>query len=175
LSFANEQNPQLPALPPGMIDHGVAVPMSRARGVAATADGNGNQVILIWLADRGCRNLLMVDANTGKGEIYSLQIPYRDSPYAMLLSRKNRFYSLFADHLVEFDPSQGSISFFGKGAGGAAMAITEDQQGIIWAANYPGSHLISFDPAARKMINYGPVNHEDWPQHARGIAIDNSG
>ncbi|MDD4730049.1 MAG: hypothetical protein PHN55_15025, partial [Dysgonamonadaceae bacterium] len=32
-------------------DHGVASPISNHRGTVATIDGNGNNVVLIWLFD----------------------------------------------------------------------------------------------------------------------------
>ena len=50
-------------------DHGVAAPVSRSRGAAATVDGQGNRLVVIWLADhRGCTSLLVVDATTGTSE-----------------------------------------------------------------------------------------------------------
>ena len=44
---------------------------------------------------------------------------------------------------------------------------SEDDEGIIWAANYPNSHVTSFDPRTRKLVNYGQLNKESWPQYPR--------
>lgn len=160
----------------GFVEHGVAVPVCRARGVAATVDGEGKPAILVWLADyRGTRGLLMLDAATGQGVTYDVPAPEGDSPFAVLLSSRNRFYSLFADHLLEFDPASRAFTFVGKGAGGVAMSITEDSQGLIWAATYPNSHLASFNPTTREMVNYGPINSENWPQYQSYLAVDDTG
>ena len=35
----------------GFFDHGVASPISNHRGVVSTIDGNGNNVVLVWLFD----------------------------------------------------------------------------------------------------------------------------
>ena len=66
----------------GFYHHGVATPVSNHRGTAATVDGNGRNVVLVWLYDhRGGYALLMVDAETGDTEQFPM--PYdqkRDLP-----------------------------------------------------------------------------------------------
>ena len=53
----------------GFRDHGVATPISNHRGTVATVDGEGRNVVLLWLYDhRGGYALLMIDAETGKGQ-----------------------------------------------------------------------------------------------------------
>ena len=53
----------------GFYDHGVATPISNHRGTAVTVDGQGRNVVLIWLYDhRGSYAILMIDAETGKSE-----------------------------------------------------------------------------------------------------------
>ena len=94
----------------GFRDYGVAVPISNHRGAVATVDGDGRDVVLLWLMDhRGGYELLMVDAETGKTQEFPLpffeKIKTVDSPYACLLSSKNRFYTHFNSHFVEFDPA----------------------------------------------------------------------
>ena len=132
----------------GFVEHGVAVPVCRARGVAATVDGEGKPAILVWLADyRGTRGLLMLDAATGQGVTYDVPAPEGDSPFAVLLSSRNRFYSLFADHLLEFDPASRAFTFVGKGAGRvahvhhraprASSAATYEQPPCILQPNHP--------------------------------------
>jgi streptogramin lyase len=159
----------------GFVEHGVAGPVSESRGMASTLDGNGKPVILVWLYDhRGCHSLLMLDGDTAKATTYDVPVPNGDAPYAFLLSSKNRFYACFADHFLEFDPVRRAFTFVGKGAGGPAMALTEDPQGLVWAANYPDGGLTSFNPVTRQMVNYGSLNKENWPQYPN-LAIDKSG
>ena len=77
----------------GFFDHGVASPISSPRGVVATVDGGGRNVVLVWLFDhRGGYALLMIDAETGKSEQFPtpfrLDVPYGDVPYSSILSSK---------------------------------------------------------------------------------------
>ena len=86
----------------GFLDHGVAAPVSCHRGTVATVDGNGRPVVLSWLMDqRGCYELLLVDAQTGKSEEYRVSFPLGDSPYASILSSANKFYTHFGGHFLE--------------------------------------------------------------------------
>ena len=51
----------------GFLHHGVATPVSNHRGTVATVDGEGRNVVLVWLFDlRGGYAILMIDAETGK-------------------------------------------------------------------------------------------------------------
>jgi len=72
----------------GFYNHGVAVPHSRRRGIVATVDNQGKNIILVWLMDyRGCYELLEIDALTGKTEEFTTTFsPDRDAPYASILS-----------------------------------------------------------------------------------------
>src|SRR5690606_37572842 len=54
----------------GFIDHGIAAPVARARGVVATHDGDGRPVLLMWLRDEANLSILMVDAETGESRVY---------------------------------------------------------------------------------------------------------
>ena len=50
----------------GFCHHGVATPTSNHRGTVATVDGDGRNVVLLWLFDhRGGYALLMIDVETG--------------------------------------------------------------------------------------------------------------
>ncbi len=156
-------------------DHGVASPIGQHRGIVATTDGAGRDVVLLWLFDhRGGYALLMIDAETGKSEQFEMPFPPGDAPYASILSGKNKFYTLFKGYFVEFDPAKRAFTFHHK-TSGAAMSMTEDDNGLIWAATYPGSGLVSFDPAAGKFTDYGFVHQENWPQYQRSIAADDKG
>ncbi len=156
-------------------DHGVASPIGQHRGIAATTDGAGRDVVLLWLFDhRGGYALLMIDAETGRSEQFDMPFPPGDAPYASILSGKNKFYTLFKGYFVEFDPAERKFTFQQK-TSGAAMSMTEDDNGLIWAATYPGSGLVSFDPSTRIFTDYGFVNKENWAQYQRSIAADDKG
>lgn len=161
----------------GFYDHGVASPISNHRGVVSTVDGNGRNVVLVWLFDhRGGYALLMIDAQTGKSEEFPIQFdPKQDTPYSSILSSDNKFYTLFRDHFTEFDPVKRAFTFTKGTMPQMAMSMTEDDNGKIWAVTYPNSGIVSFDPKSRELKDYGYVNKENWRQYQRAIAADDSG
>ncbi|WP_245803444.1 hypothetical protein [Daejeonella lutea] len=161
----------------GFYDHGVASPISNHRGVVTTVDGNGRNVVLVWLFDhRGGYALLMIDALSGKSEEFPIQFdPKQDTPYSSILSSDNKFYTLFRDHFTEFDPVKRAFTFTKGTMPQMAMAMTEDDKGKIWAVTYPNSGIVSFDPKSRELKDYGYVNKENWRQYQRALAADDSG
>jgi streptogramin lyase len=157
-------------------DHGVAAPVSRSRGAAATVDGQGNRIVVIWLADhRGCTSLLVVDAATGKSEQITVPVRRSDSPFSVLLSSDNKWYSLFGSRLFQFDPATRKFTSTADTPPGMAMGTFEDASGVIWFGLYPSAHLVSFDPKTQKLEDYGPLNQENWPQYPSYIARDSQG
>ena len=160
----------------GFFDHGVAAPISNHRGTVATLDGNGKNVVLLWLFDhRGGYALLMIDALTGKSDQFPMPFPPGDAPYASILSGKNKFYTLFNSHFAEFDPISRAFTFDKDAMPMNAMSMTEDDQGVIWAATYPNSGLVSFNPDKREFIDYGYLYKQNWRQYPRYIAADDAG
>jgi len=161
----------------GFVDHGVASPISNHRGMVATVDGNGRNVVLIWLFDhRGGYALLMVDAETGKSEEFPMPFPAgRDTPYSSILSKDNKFYTLFNGNFVEFDPVKRAFTFHHAVKRQMAMGMTEDDNGIIWAVTYPNSGVVSFDPQSRELKDYGYVYQQNWRQYQRYVAADDAG
>ena len=161
----------------GFIDHGVASPISNHRGTVATVDGNGRNVVLIWLFDhRGGYALLMVDAETGKSEEFTMPFPpEKDTPYSSVLSKDNKFYTLFNGNFVEFDPVKRAFTYHHSVQRQMAMGMTEDDNGVIWAVTYPNSGVVSFDPKTRKLKDYGYVYKQNWPQYQRYVAADDAG
>ncbi|HNT34766.1 MAG TPA: hypothetical protein PKH07_07195, partial [bacterium] len=95
--------------------------------------------------------------------------------YASILSSKNRFYTHFNSHFVEFDPRTRAFTFFQKTTPQMAMAMTEDDNGVIWSVTYPDSGVVSFDPSAVALRDYGSLNKENWRQYPRHIAADDKG
>ncbi len=161
----------------GFLHHGVATPVSNHRGTVATADGDGRNVVLIWLFDnRGGYALLMIDAETGKSQQHPMPFPPGgDCPYASILSSDNKFYTHFNSHFVEFDPVKREFTFFHKTARQMAMGMTEDDNGVIWSVTYPQSGVVSFNPATREFKDYGHVYRQNWAQYQRYVAADDKG
>lgn len=161
----------------GYRDHGVATPVSNHRGTVATVDGEGRDVVLIWLFDhRGGYACLVLDALTG--ETTEVPIPFdpgHDCPYASILSSGNRFYTHFNSHFVEFDPVSRSFTFCQATVPKMTMGMTEDDDGCIWSVSYPDSGLVRFDPASREFTDFGHVYQQNWPQYQRFIAADDAG
>jgi len=161
----------------GFVDHGVATPVSNHRGIVATVDGQGHNVVLVWLFDhRGGYALLLLDAATGKAQEFRMPFaPGGDCPYASLLSSRNKFYTHFNSHFVEFDPVSRGFTFEHATAPQMAMGMTEDDQGVIWSVTYPKSGVVSFDPKTRQFKDYGHLHKENWEQYPRYIAADAAG
>ena len=161
----------------GFYHHGVATPVSNHRGTVATVDGEGRNVVLVWLFDhRGGYALLMIDAESGESEEFPMPFPPGgDCPYASVLSIGNKYYTHFNSHFTEFDPEKRAFTFFHKTAPQMAMGMTEDDDGVIWSVTYPDSGVVSFDPAKREFKDYGHVHKENWRQYQRYVAADDTG
>jgi len=159
------------------IDHGPASPYSTTRGTVAAVDGEGRKVVLSWLFDvRGGYALLMVDAATGKSEVFPMPFnPGGDCPYASIFSSRGRLYTLFNGNFVEFDLGKRAFTFHHKTAPQMAMGMTEDDHGKIWAVTYPNSGVVCFDPATAAFTDYGYINKENWAQYQRYMATDDQG
>jgi hypothetical protein len=161
----------------GFVDHGVATPVSNHRGIVATVDGQGRAVVLVWLFDhRGGYALLMLDADTGESREIPIPFPYGgDCPYSSILSSRNRFYTHFNSHFVEFDPATREFTFVQQTFPQMAMGMTEDDRGRIWSVTYPDSGVVRFDPETREFRDYGSVHEENWQQYQRFVAADDAG
>lgn len=161
----------------GFYDDGVASPLSKARGIVATTNGKGQDVVLVWLFDhRGGYGLLMINVNTRQSHTFKTPFnPQGDGPYTSILTRNNRYDTLFNSHFVEFDPAKPGFIFSHKTMPRTAMSMTEDAQGRIWAATYPHSGLVSYNPKTGVFHDYGYIHHEPWAQYQRSICADRTG
>lgn len=161
----------------GFVDHGVATPVSQHRGMVATVDGAGRDVMLVWLYDhRGGYALLLIDAATGRTEQFPTPYPWAgDGPFASLLSSRNKYYTHFGSHFSEFDPAKRAFTFFRKTTPQMAMSMTEADDGTIWSATYPNCGLVSFSPDTRECRDHRSVNRENWRQYPRSLAVDDAG
>ena len=161
----------------GFYSYGVPVPISQSRGFVATVDGNGKNIVLVWLQDyRGCYELLKIDATTGKAEDFPTPFSSNGGmPFASILSSRNRFYTHFNSHFIEFDISRRSFTFVSETAPQMAMSMTEDDNGVIWSVTYPQSGVVSYNPQTGKFKDYGQVYKQNWRQYPRYIAADDKG
>ncbi len=161
----------------GFLHHGVATPVSNHRGTVATVDGDGKNVVLLWLFDhRGGYALLLIDAETGKAEEYPMPFPPGgDCPYASILSSDNKFYTHFNSYFTVFDPVKRAFTFHQKTTPQMAMGMTEDDAGKIWSVTYPNSGVAAFDPKTQTLTDYGAVYGQNWKQYQRHVAADDAG
>lgn len=160
----------------GFANHGVAAPVARSRGRAGTVDGDGRAVALSWMMDhRGCYGMLVVDLEAGRSEVVALPQGPGDSPFAVLLSGANRFYSLFGGRFVGFDPASREFTLAEPVGDRVAMSFAEAPDGTVWAATYPNAHLVAYRPETGELTDYGPVHEEPWPQYPRTLAVDDEG
>jgi len=160
----------------GFRQHGVATPISGHCGVVTTVDGQLHDVVLAWLNDhRGGYELLLIDVETGRSREFPLPFPAGDQPFASILSSRNRFYTHFNSHFVEFDPVQSAFTFCQKTTPQMAMSMTEDDHGVIWSVTYPQSGVVAFNPATREFKDYGHAYRQNWAQYPRSVAADDAG
>jgi len=159
----------------GFADHGVATPISNHRGTVTTVDGAGKPVVLSWLMDhRGGYCLLMLDLTTGATEQFPT--PWKgDSPFAAILSSRNRYYTHCGSWFVEFDPAKRAFTFSAKTVNQMAMSMTEDDNGVIWSATYPQSGVASYNPETGEFRDYGHIYKQNWRQYPRTVSADDKG
>lgn len=159
----------------GFFHHGAAVPISNKRGTVATVDGDGADIVLVWLHDhRGGYALLEINTTTGASKQYPL--PCGDGPYTSLLSSRNKFYTHYNNNFIEFDINQRKLTVINHDAPPQmAMSMTEDDTGLIWAATYPQCGLVSYNPATKELRDHGPVFNQDWAVYPSFIAADEKG
>ncbi|MGI5817298.1 MAG: hypothetical protein ACOX9R_04295 [Armatimonadota bacterium] len=159
----------------GFIDHGPFADVTVSRGTVCTVDGEGNDVVLVWLFDnRYAYALAVIDAQTG--EIEEIPRPIeRDCPFASILASNGRYYTYMGGHFIEFDPLQREFTFVQEGPSRAAMSMTEDDNGVIWAGIYPNADVVSYDPATGEFRHYGEINQHPALQYPRSMAADDEG
>ena len=159
----------------GFIDHGPAGAANSNRGMACTVDGEGNEVVLVWLFDRRYSYALaVIDAQTG--EVGEIPRPIdHDCPFSSMLASNGRYYTYFGGHFMEFDPVRREFTFVQESAPRMAMSMTEDDAGRIWAATNPDCTVVRYDPATGDFRDFGAVHDENWDQFPSTIAVDDQG
>ncbi len=159
----------------GFRDHGPFADVTVSRGTVCTVDGEGRNVVLVWLFDnRYAYALGVIDAQTGAIEEIPRPIE-RDCPFASILSSQGRYYTYMGGHFLEFDPLKREFSVVQEGPSRAAMSMTEDDGGRIWAAIYPDADVVSYDPASGQFHSWGQVSKHPSAQYPRSMAADDQG
>lgn len=162
----------------GFFDHGPACSIASTKGIVATVDGKGRNVVLAWLMDnRGCYALLMIDAETGESRQFPMPFVPKGkiSIFSSMLSQENKFYTYVTNNFVEFDPVEAKFTFSREAPTEMAMGMTEDDNGLIWAVTYPNSGLVSFNPKTREFKDYGYLYKQNWKQYPKFLAADDKG
>lgn len=167
----------IPTSVKGFRDLGVISPYVNDRGIIASVNSKGKNTVYLWLLDhRGSLGLLSIDASSGKTQQFLF--PFDSGGVAVfssLYSSQKKLYTLLNGNFVEFDPSKDAFTFHSSVTKGMAMGMTEDDQGRIWAASYPNSSLICYDPYTKHLTDYGIIHKENWPQYQRYVAADDTG
>ena len=159
------------------VNHGVMASSEKVVAIIACNDEKGNPLVLV----AGRRGMYVIDANNGKTMFSPLPVESAGDIFHYLYSKNRKFYTVtkHADSkssvFLEFDLKTRKWSVLASGPYRAAMSITEDSKGVIYAALYPNNILISWNPSSRKFINYGSLSKETWPQYPGRINVDKSG
>ncbi|OGD21736.1 MAG: hypothetical protein A2W03_18215 [Candidatus Aminicenantes bacterium RBG_16_63_16] len=168
----------------GFADLGIAAPATESRGVICTRDKDGRQLAVACLLDMSrVGSLLVTDIDSGETGQYEFPESTGSdrfaswAPYASMLSRNGRFYTFAGKTMIEFDIDRREITFSGVPAATEACylgtAIVDGPDGLIYAASYPNSRLISFDPVSKAMRDHGQVDpKENYPE---SLAFDEAG
>ena len=170
----------IPVPPPPVVlepkDFGRTVAGGTSRGTIAVADGQGRDSLFVFLMDDINRRSLQIDAETGETTV--VPVPFEkfgDAVYASVLSKKNRIYTHYNSHFLEYDPAQKKYTVCRKTFPQMAMFMTEAPDGVIWSATYPKCGVVSYDPANGKFTDYGSLNEENWAQYPRSIVAAEDG
>jgi hypothetical protein len=159
----------------GFQDHGPFARATTSRGIVCTVDGEGRNVILVWLFDhRYSYALAVIDAATGDVELVPRPIS-RDAPFASILGSNGRYYTYMGSHFIEFDPLKREFTFVEEGPSRVAMSMTEDDNGTIWAGIYPDGDVVSYNPQTGEYRVWGPLGQHPSLRYPRTIAADDQG
>lgn len=165
------QGKQVENLGNGFIDYGIAVPVASSRGTVATMNNKNENIVLTWLMDgRGTYSLLMINTDTGESKQFSL--PFSGYSYTSLLSENGCYYTHFKNHFVGFDPDKPGFTIIKKTASGTGRSMTQDENGVIWMVLSPKARLLSYDPNATRLTDYGIIYKNKARQLVQNIAAD---
>jgi len=152
-------------------NYGIISPSARPRGVVATQDAKGKNIIIAWLMTHTKNNMLSIDPQTGASSEVSIIDGLNGQPFGFIFT-ENRYFNTVGrnGHFIRYDvhnPSNTYIHKIGGDAQGFVMRPAMDKKGILYFALYPNCTLVSFNPVSKEFINYGSLNTEAWNQYPR--------
>jgi hypothetical protein len=99
------------------------------------------------------------------------------APFKSFASQAGKFYTGANKYFYEFDPVQKEftavIEMSQWGASQVGWGFCEDDNGIIYFANYPKLYLYSFDPKTKQITSHGII--DDTQMYSQSQAADSYG
>ncbi len=159
----------------GFMDHGPFSHAARCYGMVCTEDAEGAPVVLVWLFDRrGTYALAVIDAQTGEIEEIPRPVGGR-CHYASVLGSNGKYYTYVGNHFLEFDPKKREFTAVIEGPPQTARSMTEDDNGVIWAALSFDSYVVSYDPKTDEFRNWGKLHDHPSLQFPSQMEADDRG
>lgn len=154
----------------GFVDHGVGAPVAESRGALAYTDAQGRNMVLILSTDQSERGwVLFVDTATEEwSQLYYPERVPNSPPFASLLSKNGRFYTFAGPTFLELDLNRREWLFHGKPPAPISCvvgtAMVDGPDGRIYAAAYPSTHVVSYDPGTGELRDHGQLDPaEQYP------------
>lgn len=163
----------------GFVDHGSVGFVIGTRGWVAAEDGEGRDVVLMWLREGATRDGWLGVLNIDTGE-YDEFTPIDGSiagPYTSLLSSDGQYYACNR-HFVMFNPARPGFDVINENVNegeALAMSMTEDDAGVIWAACYPNMTVVRYDPGNGAYDEYFDLYEHPSQLYPRSMAADDRG
>jgi hypothetical protein len=159
--------------------HGRPAPVSENRGAVGAVDGEGRPLILALAMDRFLgqlrTSLLVIDPEKGGAEQY--WHPEKEAitgpPFHLMLASNGHFYTMFGETFLEFDIDRREWRFAAEKQGGMAMSFAEGLDGTIYAALYPRSTLLAYDPKSRALREIARLDPQE--QYPSSLAVGKDG
>lgn len=161
---------------PDFIDHGVSVPRAEKRGVVATQDRSGRNLVIASSMDQGPRGwVLITDIDSGKSDQLWIPEEAGNQPaYSVMLSSKGRFYTTSGAYILELDIEKRvwtlcvdpiNVPLY--------LSFTEGRDGKVYAGSYEGCHLVEVDPETREVTDLGAMDPAEM--YLSRLATDDKG
>ncbi len=159
-----------------LTDHGAPVRRAESRGIVATQDKNGRNVVIACSMDLSPRGwVLITDLDTGETEQLWLPEEAGNQPtYAVLLSSRGRFYTTSGPWILELDLEQRKWTACVKPAEVPLyLSFTEGRDGTIYAGSYAGCHVVSLNPDTGEAADLGAMDPPE--DYLSRLATDDQG
>lgn len=154
------------------VSHGSPAPVARHRGAVATRDSEGRPIILAWLSTATDAGLLRVDLDSGS--VQQIYHPDRVRGRHFLLTDSGKFYTYGDSLLLEYDIDSHHLNK-AQGPGSFGYALTEADDGMIYAALNPRGDIVAYNPKTRELSRVGRVRIGTQLQYPRQMESDDTG